>query len=177
MEIERKFLIKKLPEGLEQLPRHAIAQAYLCTQPVLRVRRMDDAYILTYKGEGLMAREEHEFPLTADAYRHLQSKADGNIISKIRYLIPAADGLTIELDIFSGCFTGLVMAEVEFPDMKTAQAFKAPDWFLTEVTSDNRFQNSNLSSMPEEERLAFLRSLAKSNTPLQATGPDKKNGA
>lgn len=159
MEIERKFLINHLPENLEQIPRHVIEQAYLCTNPVLRVRKKDDAYILTYKGEGLMAREEHEFPLTANAYMHLRRKADGNIITKTRYLIPGAGSLTIELDIFSGCFTGLVMAEVEFPDMDTAQTFEMPDWFLTEVTSDIRFHNSTLSSMTEEERLTFLKSL------------------
>ena len=58
MEIERKFLVRSLPENLEQYPFHFIEQAYLCTSPVVRVRRQDNEYILTYKGKGLMVREE-----------------------------------------------------------------------------------------------------------------------
>ena len=39
MEIERKFKVRQLPEQLEQYPRQRIEQAYLCTEPVIRVRR------------------------------------------------------------------------------------------------------------------------------------------
>ena len=76
MEIERKFLVAILPENLEKYPKSRIEQAYLCTEPVLRVRRKNEAYILTYKGPGLLVREEHEFPLTEEAYQHLLEKAE-----------------------------------------------------------------------------------------------------
>ena len=56
MEIERKFLIRQLPEHLEQYPCRHIEQGYLCTNPVVRIRKQDDAYFLTYKSGGLMAR-------------------------------------------------------------------------------------------------------------------------
>ena len=159
MEIEKKFLIKTLPDNLHTYPHHSIAQAYLSTDPVLRIRKKDDAYILTYKGPGMLAREEHEFPLHEAAYHHLLQKADGNVISKTRYLIPDASGLTIELDVFSGCFTGLIMAEVEFPDIDTANRYQMPAWFLKEVTTDPHFHNSRMSEMTEDERIAFLEGL------------------
>ena len=57
MEIERKYLVKTLPEHLEQYQSKKIAQGYLCTEPVVRIRRSNDDYYLTYKGEGLMVRE------------------------------------------------------------------------------------------------------------------------
>ena len=63
MEIERKFTVKALPENLDSYPFHLIEQAYLNTDPVLRIRRQDDEYYLTYKGKGLMAREEYNLPL------------------------------------------------------------------------------------------------------------------
>lgn len=59
MEIERKYLIHKLPDHLEAYPHRTLEQAYLCTEPVVRVRRDADDYILTYKSKGLMMREEH----------------------------------------------------------------------------------------------------------------------
>ena len=55
MEIERKYLIRELPEHLERYAYHEIEQAYLCTAPVVRIRRQDDRYILTYKSSGMMA--------------------------------------------------------------------------------------------------------------------------
>lgn len=90
MEIERKFLIKKdrFPDNLAQYPCHEIEQGYLCTEPVVRIRRQDDEYYLTYKSKGFMTREEYNLPLTKDAYLHLKPKADGLVISKTRYLIP-----------------------------------------------------------------------------------------
>ena len=37
MEIERKYLIHKLPDHLEAYPHRTLEQAYLCTEPVVRV--------------------------------------------------------------------------------------------------------------------------------------------
>lgn len=144
MEIERKFTVKRLPEDLEQFPKKRLEQAYLCTAPVVRVRRSNDTYWLTYKGAGLLAREEHELPLTEEAYRHLLSKADGLVIVKDRYCIPYA-GYTIELDVFAPPLAPLAVAEVEFPTEAEAAAFQPPEWFDREVTYDPAYSNSNLS--------------------------------
>ena len=144
MEIERKFTVKSLPEHIDPYPFHHIEQAYLNTDPVVRIRKQDDEYYLTYKGKGLMAREEYNLPLNEASYYHLREKADGNIISKKRYLIPienpqfaagtdfSADqiNLTIELDIFDEPFSNLIIAEVEVPSKEIAGAFIPVEWFL-----------------------------------------------
>lgn len=162
MEIERKFTIKKLPENLERYPSRHIQQGYLCTSPVVRVRREDDEYVLTYKGSGMLAREEYNLPLNEEAYRHLIGKADGNIISKRRYLIPLPcpafrEGfpappkgyeLTVELDIFEPPFAPLVLAEVEFGSREAAEAFIPPDWFDEDVTFRREYHNSYMASRP-----------------------------
>ena len=147
MEIERKFLIKTMPENLDQYQCHLIEQAYLCTNPVVRIRRQDDEYILTWKGKGMMAREEYNLPLTKEGYEHMLPKADGNIITKKRYLIPLSDGLKAELDIFERKFQGLTLVEVEFPDEAAANAFLAPEWFGEDVTWSSLYHNSVLSRM------------------------------
>ena len=38
---------------------------------MLRLRRWDESYILTYKGPGLLAREEREFPLSRETYERV----------------------------------------------------------------------------------------------------------
>ena len=74
MEIERKFLIQKMPEHPEQYKSHLIEQAYLNVRPVVRVRREDENYYMTYKGGGMMAREEYNLPLDADSLVAVLSK-------------------------------------------------------------------------------------------------------
>ncbi|MDD3278869.1 MAG: CYTH domain-containing protein [Lachnospiraceae bacterium] len=145
MEIERKYLIPKLPENLEQYDYHKIEQGYLSTEPVVRIRRQDDDYYLTYKSKGLMVREEYNLPLTKESYEHLRPKADGILISKTRYKIPLVHGLMIELDIFDAPYEHLWLAEVEFPDVETANRFTPPDWFGEDVTNSSKYHNSTLS--------------------------------
>ena len=161
MEIERKFLIKDLPANLDSYPYHHIEQAYLNVTPVVRVRKEDDTYYLTYKGSGMMTREEYNLPLNPDAYYHLREKADGTIISKKRYLIPLTNptfkeregfpappegyALTIELDIFDAPLAPLVLAEVEFGSKEAAECFIPPEWFGEEVTYCKEYHNSYLA--------------------------------
>ncbi len=144
MEIERKFTIKQLPENLEAYPFHQIEQAYLNKDPVVRVRRQDDAYYMTYKGKGLLVREEYNLPLNRPSYEHLKAKADGLVLSKRRYRIPHG-AYTIELDVFDPPIAPLILAEVEFPTVDEANAFLPPDWFLEDVTNDPAYHNSNMA--------------------------------
>lgn len=148
MEIERKYFIQTLPFDPEQYPFHQIEQAYLCTDPVVRVRREDGTFYLTYKSRGRMVREEYNLPLTEQAYLHLLEKADGRVLTKRRYLIPIeGTKLTIELDIFSGAYEGLILAEVEFTTEEEANAFTPPAWFTRDVTFTGEYQNSRLSAL------------------------------
>lgn len=144
MEIEKKFLIDKDKFDYSSFPHKKLIQGYLCTGPVVRVRREGDEFFLTYKGGGMMVREEYNLPLSEAAFYHLIKKADGNIIEKERYLIPYGK-YTIELDVFEKPFAPLIMAEVEFPSVEEALAFKKPEWFTTEVTNDSQYHNSNMS--------------------------------
>ena len=146
MEIEKKFLINSLPD-LSKYAYHKISQAYLNTDPVVRIRKQDNDYYLTYKGKGMMAREEYNLPLNATSYEHLSKKADGNVISKTRYLIPLNNGLTAELDIFDPPFEWLQMIEVEFESIEQADNFTPPEWFGKEVTNDSHYHNSYLSQV------------------------------
>lgn len=148
MEIERKFLIKKLPDNLTSYKARKIEQAYLCTDPVVRVRRDNDDYYLTYKSKGMIVREEFNLPLTKEAYGHLLAKADGNIITKTRYEIPEKDNLTIELDVFEGKFDGLLLAEVEFASEEEALGYIPPEWFGEDVSNSTKYHNSTLSRLP-----------------------------
>lgn len=144
MEIERKFLVSELPEDLENYPCRLIEQGYLCTAPVVRIRKDNDKYELTYKSKGLMVREEYNLPLNHEAYEHLKSKIDGRLIQKRRYMLPYLT-YTIELDVFEGELAPLILAEVEFPSEDEANHFTPPSWFAEDVTLCGIYHNSALS--------------------------------
>lgn len=145
MEIEKKFLITAIPFSLEGYKSRKIEQAYLSTDPVIRVRRDNDDYYLTYKSKGFVVREEYNLPLSKESYEHLLTKADGNIITKTRYEIPEKNNLTIELDIFEGKFKGLILAEVEFESEDDANSYTPPEWFGDDVSNESTYHNSTLS--------------------------------
>ena len=168
MEIERKFLVKKLPDDIDRYTVRHMEQSYVSVRPVIRVRLVDDKRILTVKSKGLLSRQEFEMELDEAEYENLKSKSEGNVIEKDRYVIPLTDtsgtcgdssvnnGLVIELDVFSGIFEGLVYAEVEFPSEDAANAFTAPEWFGRDVTTLGIYQNSALSNMKKDYIAGFV---------------------
>lgn len=171
MEIERKFLFSKLPEHLASYPHYYLEQAYVTTNPVIRIRKkisVSDGqpdsqaqFILTVKGNGMLTRQEFELPIDEIAYQTLCQKSDGNLIAKTRYKIPLESNLVLELDLFEGLFQGLVMGEIEFPDEATAKGYLPPETLhiKEEVTYDTRFHNSTMSTMSKEEITVFLQTL------------------
>ena len=142
-EIERKFLVKEIPD-LNAYPYKCLEQGYLSVNPVVRVRKEDDTYYLTYKGKGFLEREEYNLPLNEDSYNHLVAKTDGKIIRKKRYLIPY-ENHTIELDIFEGELAPLILAEVEFETVEEATSFVPPSWFGEDVTGNKNYTNASLA--------------------------------
>lgn len=161
MEIERKYLVRDLPDDLNQYEHIEIEQAYLCTSPTLRIRRMGDAYILTVKEHLVTAdssaihNREEEFCLSAESYQRLKSKCDIGCLSKTRYRISlrrqmadgSYEGLYAELDIFHGRHAGLMLVEVEFPNTETANLFVPPAWFGEDVSGDYHYRNAYLASI------------------------------
>ena len=147
MEIERKYLVAKLPDQLETYPCRLLEQGYLNTNPVVRIRRDNEKYELTYKSAGLMSRQEYNLPLDRESYHHLLGKIDGRLIKKKRYVIPLSSRLTAELDIFEGDLAPLMLVEVEFQTEDDADSFTAPGWFGEDVTFSGYYHNSYLSRL------------------------------
>ena len=155
LEIERKWLVKEeiLKKQdcihLEDFDYRDISQGYLCAVPVIRIRKSikksgESHYMLSYKGRGLLEREEYNLPLTAEAYESLKGKIEGRLIEKRRYILPFGK-YKIELDIFKGKLEGLIYAEVEFPSKEEAEKFSAPEWFNRELTEEPGNSNADLA--------------------------------
>ncbi len=144
MEIERKFLVNSLP-ALGEHKGKLVKQGYISTDPVIRVRKMDDLYTLTVKSKGHLVRREFELDLTPEQFDDLWKKVDNVYVSKTRYFIPLDADHVAELDIYYENLEELVTVEVEFDSTRDAERFIAPEWFGKDVTHDSRYKNNHLA--------------------------------
>ena len=147
-EIERKFLLKRLPENLKRARRYIIAQGYLATEPAgrqVRLRKKGKTASLTFKAGRGRSREEREIKLSAKQFALLWPATAGRRLRKLRYELPWKN-LLIEVDVYRGKHSGLVVAEVEFPNRAACRKFKAPAWFGMEVTGNKRYSNVRLAT-------------------------------
>ena len=150
VEIERKFLVKKeLWQALEKPEGTHYRQGYLLNAPdrVVRVRIAGEKGFITIKGaaEGI-TRAEYEYEIPKGDAEEMLDLFQPEGTEKIRYRIPEDSGAVWEVDEFLGANKGLVVAEIELATED--QHFVRPEWLDMEVTSDERYANSNLALRP-----------------------------
>ena len=143
MEIERKFLVGSLP-NLSGVKSSEIVQGYVSFSPEIRVRRLDDKYYRTEKGEGMVVRMENEWEISKEEAEKMFKEVKTNLIEKTRYYIPY-NKYTIELDVYKGIFKGLIVAEVEFESVEESNNFTPPEWFLEDVSEKREYGNKILA--------------------------------
>ena len=140
-EIERKFLVINrdfLNKAKEQFE---IEQAYLCMNPVMRVRIKGGKAFFTVKSpsvDGGLTRNEWEWQIAPGEAREMMSLSPWKIIRKRRYVIPH-NNYTVEVDVFSSPRKGLILAEIESPDGRFPR--KLPSWLGEEVTGREEYYN------------------------------------
>jgi CYTH domain-containing protein len=146
-EIERKFLVKRFPPGLQKFPHDTIEQGYLAVGRSglqVRLRKKGSVRSLTYKQGMKGEREEREVRLSAEQFDALWPATAGQRLTKVRYDVPWKKH-TIEIDVYRGRHDGLVVAEVEFDDLKSCANFEAPDWLGQDVTGKRKYSNVALA--------------------------------
>lgn len=150
LEIERKFIVdpdkwKPTGSGVK------IKQAYLgvAPNPTVRVRIAGKKAFLTIKGRSdTISRPEFEYEIPEQDAEELFHLAISEPVEKIRYTC-IHEGLSWEIDIFSGANAGLIMAEIELDSAD--QQIGLPEWVDNEVSGDLRYYNSYLSKHPFQE--------------------------
>jgi adenylate cyclase len=148
VEVERKWLVSAPPAEALASPSDRIEQGYLTIGSdggETRVRRRGERRFLTVKSGSGIVRAEHEVELTESQFETLWPASLGRRIEKRRHLIHGEGDHLIELDVYEGGLSGLIVAEVEFHDPWGATTFVAPYWFGLEVTDDPAYKNQRLA--------------------------------
>jgi adenylate cyclase len=149
-EIERKYRVASLPDGLLEGNGTPVVQRYLAVDgdTQVRLRRRGERRLLTIKAGAGLTRAEEELELDEERFDRLWEIAAGREVRKMRHLVPLADGLVAEVDVYQGHLDGLLSAEVEFPSEAVAEVFVPPGWFGAEVTGDPSWSNVALAVAP-----------------------------
>ena len=154
-EIERKFLINKIPKNLTG---NKIKQGYLQSEKhrTVRIRTVekpnnDKKAYLTIKGasnKSGASRYEFETNIPYKEATYLLKLCNKPLIEKTRYIYNKND-VVWEIDDFDGLNKGLLIAEIEIKNEQ--QSFKLPNFIVKEVTGDPKYYNSALQKHPYQK--------------------------
>ena len=149
-EIERKYLLRALPDRVREARSVDVDQGYLPgTRINERVRRARSAegtrFFRTIKMGAGLDRFELEEQTTEEFFNAVWPLTRGARVFKRRYFVPEGD-VTWEIDEFLDR-AGLWLAEVELES--AGQTVPIPDWLGAvlerEVTDDARYSNHQLA--------------------------------
>ena len=160
MEIERKWIVKKLPNATPD--RMAIGyQSYLSVNPYIRVRKKlklmfgepsgEPSCFITVKGTGTLSRIEVEVPITSEQYYDIIAAAGVGdpIVKKNHYYMtdlsdPEDEGIRVDI-VDEDKPYGFMYAEKEFASVEEARAFEFPfpECEAVDVTDDPRWKMNN----------------------------------
>ncbi|NOU97788.1 CYTH domain-containing protein [Paenibacillus sp. LMG 31456] len=153
-EIERKFLLPAFPakelenKAIAMVSKQYIYQTYLAfsEDQEIRVRKLVNNeglsdFTHTFKSGHGLVREEIEYPISEKIYTQLLNNTKLKPLEKIRTKVEY-EGHIFEVDEYKQI--DLIVVEVEFPDVHSAEVFTVPDWFGRELGQEEEFRNKTL---------------------------------
>ncbi len=168
-EIERKYALNQIPENLRIEKAEIIEQGFIYRDfsTIIRVRKItpvypqkeEPYYIYTVKTKGdinytgdytLGQKYEIENEISREEYEKVIPHRISQKIIKTRIVVPIENQLKVEIDLYDDYLTGLLTAEVEFPDQEAAKHFHQPEW-LGEELGYKELSNRKLAEMTKEE--------------------------
>ena len=154
LEIEKKYMVKQLPENLNNYEHMTIEQSYLNKGGApIRLRKFimngQIKCIFSKKArveEGSFECIENNIELPENIYDELLKAKEGRTIIKTRYKIPLQDGLYVDLDLFHDFFEGVCIAEIEYKSVEQAKSYSVPKWLGNELTSSEKLANGYMAT-------------------------------
>lgn len=154
-EIERKFLIKRMPD-LSEFKSVAYERYYIFKDDTveMRVQKKGDKYEIERKEiiDELNAKKT-KLAISEPEFEKLK-QLGGEVILRESFFISSNPDVSIK--IYHGKHEGLKKIEVEFNSESEAKAFQIPDWYGEEITSSIISRDSKLVDLSDEEFRNFL---------------------
>lgn len=161
VELERTFLLRKLPKDIKGCKSAEILDVYFPTtmpHPILRLRKKGNRLVLTKKApikNDSSRQGEQTITLSKEEFLELSS-LPGKRVRKIRYYY-SIDGYLAEIDIFLDDLKGLVLVDFEFSSIKEKERFSMPDFCLVDVTQEDSIAGGFLAGRKYSDIESFLK--------------------
>lgn len=157
-EIERKFVVTFLPEGLlETRQPVTVRQGYISSDGGRQVRILDEGgnyTMIISQGFG-HKRQDTRMAISAEQFEQLWPLTQHMRVEKQRYRI-GFFGHSLILDVFAGHLEPLMLVEVEFDSEMNSRQFLPPDFAEFEVTHRREYQNVHLAKFGLPDTLAMV---------------------
>ena len=149
-EIERKFLVKTLPDLSGKTKQsHERYYLYRGKGVEVRIQRVNDVYEFERKSEtSELGRKTQKFEITKEEFETLKGDS-GEVIVRESFLVSRNPEITVK--IYHGRFEGLVRAEVEFTSEEDAKKFTSHDWMGEEITDTPLGRDSRLLDLTDKK--------------------------
>lgn len=150
IEIERKFLVNKLPSfiNLNNYKRIDIVQTYLNSNNDsidVRIRNSNnETYSLDIKNKNNLIRNEISLSIDKEQYDTIFDINKHKTIYKTRYILNENNNAILSLDIYLNKLDGLMIIEFESSEEEVLK-FKPKYWYEEEVTNNSKYKNSYLA--------------------------------
>lgn len=143
MEIERKWILQRVPTKFQLVRNAQVEQFYVSTSPEVRLRHnpaSNEPFRITIKGEGTLLREEIETKVSENFYNQVKEFVGKPPIKK-DYSIFNCGGYPLAVSVVDdGAF---IYAEVEFESEEQARDFQLPIDDAIEVTENADYKMKN----------------------------------
>ncbi len=153
-EIERKFLVKKMPEvkgiKVEDQERYFLELG----ETEKRITKIDDKYVYEEKGVGNgLSAKKITGVISKGEFEKLKQIAIKSLVRK-SYILSKDPEVSIK--VYSGDYEGLVRAEFEFKTEKEAKNFVPPNWVGREITETEIGRDGKLARLSRDEFLKLI---------------------
>ena len=149
-EIERKFLIKELPDlNIYEKISYERYFLFINENSEIRIQKKANKYEFERKeNKNNLSSKKQKFEISEEEFEQL-SKISKQVIIRNSYKISDKPNITIK--IYEWKYKGLKRVEVEFENEQEAKLFKPLIWFGKEITDSVLWRDSRLLKLSKFE--------------------------
>ena len=155
IELERKFLVKELPNLSGSIPIQY--KRYYLSEDIenqVRMQQKNEDYEIETKTRlNDKEYEKAKEKISKERFIELSQNCSKSIIRESYQISERPD---VSIKIYKMEYDGLVRVEVEFEDMEEYNSFQIPNWFGKEITNTKLGLDAELIKLNREEFLKIL---------------------
>lgn len=155
-EIERKFLLKSLPNlDLLEWIHYERYFIFINDKVEIRIQKKWEKFEFERKEkENIVSYNKEKFEISKEEFDFFKMMATESII---RDSFSISKTPNISIKIYHWKFEGLVRVEVEFENKKQAENFIPLEWFWNEITDSPLWKDSTLLNLSQKEFLKLIK--------------------